>query len=129
MIRTTPFHERLTELNDQHLFTHWSGYLSALRFSHAPKHEYFAVRNAVGVFDTSPLFKYRITGPDAVDFLSARVPDGLRLTLRAPERRWTVGEGEEVTLTGSRTDLIAWLAGRAPDGRITGEAPELKPWP
>ena len=26
---------------------------------HAPKHEYFAVRNSVGVFDTSPLFKYR----------------------------------------------------------------------
>ena len=63
MIRTTPFHERLTELNDQHLYTHWSGYLSALRFSHAPKHEYFAVRNGVGVFDTSPLFKYRVTGP------------------------------------------------------------------
>ena len=73
MIRTTPFHERLTELNDQHLFTHWSGYLSALRFSHAPKHEYFAVRNAVGVFDSSPLFKYRITGPDALDLLSGMV--------------------------------------------------------
>ena len=73
MIRTTPFHERLTELNDQHLYTHWQGFLSALRYSHAPKHEYFAVRNGVGIFDTSPLFKYRITGPEAVDFLSGVV--------------------------------------------------------
>ena len=63
MIRTTPFHPRLSELNDQGLYTHWQGYLSALRYTHAPKHEYFAVRNAVGVFDTSPLYKYRITGP------------------------------------------------------------------
>ncbi len=65
----------------------------------------------------------------AADFLAARVPDGIRLTLRAPDRRWTIGDGEEVELTGSRTDLIAWLAGRAPDGPVTGDAPELKPWP
>jgi aminomethyltransferase len=70
MIRTTPFHPRLSQLNDQGLYTHWSGHLSALRYTHAPKHEYFAVRNSVGVFDTSPLFKYRITGPDAERLLS-----------------------------------------------------------
>lgn len=27
--------------------------------------EYLAVRNAVGVFDSSPLYKYRISGPGA----------------------------------------------------------------
>src|SRR3954466_11856318 len=73
MIRTTPFHSRLGALNTQWLYTHWQGYLSALRYCHAPKHEYFAVRNSVGVFDTSPLFKYRITGPGAVDFVSGLV--------------------------------------------------------
>ena len=26
---------------------------------------YFAVRNAVGIFDSSPLFKYRLSGKDA----------------------------------------------------------------
>ena len=67
MIRTTPFHPRLSELNTQGLYTHWQGHLSALRYTHAPKHEYFAVRNAVGVFDTSPLYKYRIP---------ARTPSG-----------------------------------------------------
>jgi aminomethyltransferase len=64
-VRTTPFHPRLSELNDQGLYTHWQGALSPLRYSHAPKHEYFAVRNSVGVFDTSPLYKYAVTGPDA----------------------------------------------------------------
>ncbi|WP_447006433.1 maleylpyruvate isomerase family mycothiol-dependent enzyme [Saccharothrix isguenensis] len=65
----------------------------------------------------------------AVDFLSARVPDGVRLTLRAEDRRWVIGEGEDVTLTGDRTDLVAWLAGREPAGPVTGDRPELKPWP
>ncbi|MGB0101881.1 MAG: aminomethyltransferase family protein [Nocardioides sp.] len=70
MIRTTPFHARLSELNDQQLYTHWQGQLSPLRYTHAPKHEYFAVRNSVGVFDTSPLYKYAVTGPDAERLLA-----------------------------------------------------------
>lgn len=69
-VRTTPFHSRLSELNDQGLYTHWQGTLSPLRYSHAPKHEYFAVRNSVGVFDTSPLYKYAVTGPDAERLLA-----------------------------------------------------------
>ena len=78
MIRTTPFHDRLSQLNDQGLYTHWSGHLSALRYTHAPKHEYFAVRNSVGVFDTSPLFKYRITGPDAERLLAGVLTRDIR---------------------------------------------------
>src|SRR6186997_2105724 len=69
MIRTTPFHERLSELNTTGLWTHWSGYLSALKYDMSPKHEYFAVRNSAGFFDTSPLFKYWIRGTDAERFL------------------------------------------------------------
>ncbi|MCE6997612.1 maleylpyruvate isomerase family mycothiol-dependent enzyme [Saccharothrix sp. S26] len=64
-----------------------------------------------------------------VDFLSVRVPDDVRLTLRSPRRQWTIGEGRDVELTGSHTDLTAWLAGRAPHGPVDGQQPELKPWP
>ena len=78
MIRTTPFHARLSALNTQGLYTHWQGHLSALRYTHAPKHEYFAVRNGVGVFDTSPLFKYRIQGPDAERFLAGVLARDIR---------------------------------------------------
>ena len=70
LMKTTPFHPRLNELNQTGLYGHWSGYLSALRYDLAAKHEYFAVRNSAGFFDTSPLYKYRITGPDAERFLA-----------------------------------------------------------
>jgi aminomethyltransferase len=70
MMRTTPFYPRLSELNQTGLYGHWAGYLSALRYDLSAKHEYFAVRNSAGFFDTSPLYKYRITGPDSQRFLA-----------------------------------------------------------
>ena len=70
MIRTTPFHERTAALNETQLWSHWSGHLAADRYQMSDKFEYFAVRNAAGVFDSSPLYKYRITGPDAERYLS-----------------------------------------------------------
>jgi len=123
MVATTPFHERLSTLNDQHLYTHWQGYLSALRYSHAPKHEYFAVRNSVGIFDTSPLYKYRVTGPDAERFLAGLVVRDVRLVRpgRAAYTPWCDDRGfvmedgilfrhsaEEFVLTSARPTL-AWL--------------------
>ena len=65
MIRTTPFHERTAALNETQLWSHWSGHLAADRYQMSDKFEYFAVRNAAGVFDSSPLYKYRIHGTDA----------------------------------------------------------------
>ena len=70
MMKTTPFYARLNELNQTGLYGHWSGYLSAPRYDLSAKHEYFAVRNSAGFFDSSPLYKYRITGPDAERFLA-----------------------------------------------------------
>ena len=37
------------------------------------RHEYFAIRNGTGVFDISPMTKYRITGPDSLDYLNRLV--------------------------------------------------------
>ena len=70
MIRTTPFHARTAELNESGLWTHWSGHLAAEKYGLSDKFEYFAVRNAAGLFDTSPLFKYRFSGPGAERFLA-----------------------------------------------------------
>ena len=94
-VRTTPFHERLSELNTQGLYTHWQGYLSPLRYTHAPKHEYFAVRNSVGVFDTSPLYKYRITGPDSERFLA------FYRVLNPEKLRHAAGSGHNAAATPS----------------------------
>ena len=42
------------------------------------KFEYFAVRNAAGIFDSSPLYKYRITGKDAERFLAGVLARDIR---------------------------------------------------
>jgi aminomethyltransferase len=130
MIRTTPFHPRLSELNSQGLYTHWQGHLSALRYTTAPKHEYFAVRNAVGVFDTSPLYKYRVRGRDAERFLSGVLtrdvreclPGQAQYTLWCDDRGFVMDDG--LVLRHSATDFLlttarpalGWFAGLA--GRL-----------
>jgi aminomethyltransferase len=81
MIRTTPFHERTSALNETGLWSHWSGRLAAEKYQLSEKFEYVAVRNAAGVFDTSPLFKYRFSGPGAERYLAgvmARDPRPLK---------------------------------------------------
>jgi maleylpyruvate isomerase len=64
-----------------------------------------------------------------LDFLRPRTPDGIHLILQAPTTTWENGTGNDITLTGALTDLTAWYAGRPSPGPITGEAPELLPWP
>ena len=78
MIRTTPFHERTSALNETQLWSHWSGHLAADRYQMSDKFEYFAVRNAAGLFDSSPLYKYRITGRDAERFLGGILARDIR---------------------------------------------------
>ena len=135
MIRTTPFHPRLRELNTQGLYTHWQGHLSALRYTHAPKHEYFAVRNSVGAFDTSPLFKYRITGPDAERLLTGVLTRDIR-TCRPGQAQYTIWcddlgfvmedgvafrhAADDFLLTAARPNL-SWLRGHARRLRVEVE--------
>ncbi len=89
MIKTTPFHDRLSQLNESGLWSHWSGYLSALKYDMSPKHEYFAVRNSAGFFDTSPLFKYWIRGRDAERFLAGVMTRDIR-TCKPGRAQYTV---------------------------------------
>jgi aminomethyltransferase len=78
MIRTTPFHERTNAANSTGLWEHWSGYLVARRYQPSEKFEYFAIRNSAGLFDSSPLYKYRIHGPDAESFLAGVLARDIR---------------------------------------------------
>ena len=77
-IRTTPFHERTSALNETRLWSHWSNHLAADRYQLSDKAEYFAVRNAAGIFDSSPLYKYRISGRDAEAFLAGVLARDMR---------------------------------------------------
>jgi aminomethyltransferase len=131
-VRTTPFHERLSQLNDQGLYTHWQGTLSPLRYTHAPKHEYFAVRNSVGVFDTSPLYKYLVTGPDAERLLAGALvrdvrqcrPGQAQYTAWCDDRGYVMGDGvvfrhspDELLLTAARP-VLGWLDALASGLRV-----------
>ena len=78
MIRTTPFHDRTNAANETGLWEHWSGYLVAQKYQLSEKFEYFAIRNSAGLFDSSPLYKYRIDGPDAEAFLSGVLARDIR---------------------------------------------------
>jgi aminomethyltransferase len=89
MIRTTPFHERTNAANSTGLWEHWSGYLVARRYQLSEKFEYFAIRNSAGLFDSSPLYKYRIHGPDAEAFLAG--------VLARDIRTCAVGHGQYTT--------------------------------
>jgi aminomethyltransferase len=89
MLRRTPFHDRVSALNETHLWNHWAGYLVVDRFQMSEKFEYFAIRNAAGLFDTSPLYKYRITGRDAEKFLSAVLARDIR-TCRPGQAQYTI---------------------------------------
>jgi aminomethyltransferase len=89
MIKTTPFHQRLDQLNTTQLWGHWSGYLSALKYDMSAKHEYFAIRNSAGFFDTSPLYKFRITGRDSERLLAGVMTRDIR-TCRPGRAQYTV---------------------------------------
>jgi aminomethyltransferase len=78
MALTTPFHPRLAELSQTQLWQHWAGYLSAERYDNSAKQEYMVLRNAVGYFDTSPLYKYWVRGRDTERFLSGALARDIR---------------------------------------------------
>lgn len=69
MPKTTPFHSRLEPLNETRIWKNWAGYLVAPNYQFSIATEYYSIRNAVSVLDTSPLFKYEISGDGARDFL------------------------------------------------------------
>ena len=68
----TPFYSRLRELDVVNEWHAWKGYSSANELYCADT-EYFAIRNSTGVFDLTPMTKYRIAGPDSLDYLNRLV--------------------------------------------------------
>ncbi|HEY7822489.1 MAG TPA: aminomethyl transferase family protein, partial [Acidimicrobiia bacterium] len=124
MIRQTPFHSRTSAVNKTGLWSHWAGYLAADRYQMSDKFEYFAVRNSVGVFDTSPLFKYRISGDGAERYLAGVLtrdirrcrPGQAQYTVWCDDDGWVIEDGvvlrlaEGSFLLSSARPNLAYLA-------------------
>jgi aminomethyltransferase len=66
----TPFFPRTSELCDSLQWKEWAGYYAVSSYGIPHDAEYFAFRNAAGLLDITPLFKYHVTGPDAAKFLA-----------------------------------------------------------
>ena len=73
----SPFYPRQAELDRLNCWHDWKGYSSADGFYDTTL-EYFSVRNSSGVFDLTPMTKYRISGPDSLDFIDRLVPRDMR---------------------------------------------------
>ncbi len=61
----TVFHPRTFALCESLNYRDWSGYYAVSTYEPHHEHEYNAIRNAAGLIDISPLFKYLVRGRDA----------------------------------------------------------------
>jgi aminomethyltransferase len=62
----SPFHARTAPLNRKQQWREWSGYWATSAYADAHDIEYNAIREAAALIDVSPLYKYTVTGPDAL---------------------------------------------------------------
>ncbi len=61
----SPFHERTLAACESLSYRDWAGYYAVSSYEPLHEHEYNAIRNATGLIDVSPLFKYIVSGRDA----------------------------------------------------------------
>jgi len=69
-MKPTPFYPRTSLLCDSYSWADWSGWLTANTYAVDHSHEYMAIRTSCAVFDSSPLYKYHIYGPDALKLVN-----------------------------------------------------------
>jgi aminomethyltransferase len=120
----SPLHARTAPLNRKMQWREWSGYWASSVYADAHDIEYNAIREAAALIDVSPLYKYRVAGPDAerlVDRVITRdatklkvgqvyytpwcdehgkvIDDGTIHRLAADEFRWTAADPQQRWLT------------------------------
>ena len=66
----TPFHPRTSELCTSLLYKEWAGYFAVRSYEVTHEAEYYAIRNAAGLIDVTPLYKYEVYVKGACAFLS-----------------------------------------------------------
>jgi aminomethyltransferase len=62
----TAFHPRTAPLNRKMQWREWAGFYASSVYADFHDIEYNAIREAAAVIDVSPLYKYRLTGPDVI---------------------------------------------------------------
>ncbi len=74
----TAVHEKTLALCESLSYRDWSGFYAVSSYETHHEHEYNAIRNAAALIDVSPLYKYRLSGPDATRLVDRIVTRDLR---------------------------------------------------
>jgi aminomethyltransferase len=111
----TAFHSRTSALCESMSWRDWAGYFAVSTYEPHHDHEYNALRNAAGLIDISPLFKYRVSGRDAVRLVDRVVTrDAAKMKVgQVSYTHWCDGEGRVIddgTVSRLAEDVFRWTA-------------------
>ena len=109
------FHARTLELCESLNYRDWAGYYAVSAYETHHEHEYNAIRNACALIDISPLFKYRVTGKDAVRLVNRVITrDASRMQVgQVYYTPWCDDDGKVIddgTVTRVGVDAFRWTA-------------------
>ena len=109
------FHARTLELCESLSYRDWAGYYAVSAYETHHEHEYNAIRNACALIDISPLYKYRVSGPDAMRLVNRVITrDASRLSVgQVFYTPWCDEAGKVIddgTVTRVSDDVFRWTA-------------------
>jgi len=111
----TALHERTFALCESLSYREWSGYYTVSVYETHHEHEYNAIRNAAALIDITPLYKYRVSGPDATRLVNRIIArdinkvavDQVIYTCWCDERGKVIDDG---TVTRLEQNTYRWTA-------------------
>lgn len=111
----SPFHSRTSVLCQSLNWRDWAGYFAVSCYEVHHEREYNAIRNAAALIDVSPLFKYRVSGKDAVRLVDRVVTrDATRLEIgQVAYTHWCDGDGKVIddgTVSRLGETVFRWTA-------------------
>jgi len=108
-------HARTFPLCESLNYREWSGFYAVSSYEAHHEHEYNAIRNASALIDVSPLFKYRLSGRDAVKLVDRVITrDASKLAIgQVYYTPWCDEHGKVIddgTVTRLSEDTFRWTA-------------------
>jgi aminomethyltransferase len=109
------FHERTLELCESLNYRDWAGYYAVSAYETHHEHEYNAIRNACALIDVSPLYKYRVSGRDAMRLIDRVITrDAKKMSVgQVYYTPWCDEEGNVIddgTVTRVAEQVYRWTA-------------------
>lgn len=109
------FHARTLELCESLSYRDWAGYYAVSAYETHHEHEYNAISNASALIDISPLYKYIVSGPDAMRLVNRVITrDASRMSIgQVYYTPWCDEDGKVIddgTVTRLGEQVFRWTA-------------------